>query len=314
MARSKKINLFEGFIRVKEPDMKRLAELTMRAKGIGRSLNEFASACGVNASTLSRIVNQKNSGPSADMVIAQIALNADPSSRVTIEKLLDAHGLAPVEGAKSPREVLMEIAQGELTGTPEAKEVPDAKYLHEQAAESQRYRETVQNTLLDLGYRLSLDKDTTAIRGLEFDCHAIFVFDTDALEPEKLNRWAFIRLPALRQQAYPTVQRYFGMMFLYNPVNDGTRVTLITEDSITYFLLRDMFYSAEIPASFSIMLIDASERKILHEFVMRRSGPVEPVRLFDAGERTDWSEVFGQTENEKQHKENAESKEGSEAI
>ena len=52
MARSKKINLFEGFIRVKEPDMKRLAELTMRAKGIGRSLNEFASACGVNASTL----------------------------------------------------------------------------------------------------------------------------------------------------------------------------------------------------------------------------------------------------------------------
>ena len=112
MARSKKINLFKGFIRVKEPDMKRLAELTIRAKGIGRSLNEFASACGVNASTLSRIVNQKNSGPSADMVIAQIALNADPSSRVTIEKLLDAHGLAPVEGAKSPREVLMEIAQG----------------------------------------------------------------------------------------------------------------------------------------------------------------------------------------------------------
>ena len=314
MARSKKINLFEGFIRVKEPDMKRLAELTMRAKGIGRSLNEFASACGVNASTLSRIVNQKNSGPSADMVIAQIALNADPSSRVTIEELLDAHGLAPVEGAKSPREVLMEIAQGELTGTAEAKEVPDAKYLQEQAVESQRYRETVQNTLLDLGYRLSLDKDTTAIRGLEFDCHAIFVFDTDALEPEKLNRWAFIRLPALRQQAYPTVQSYFGMMFLYNPVNDGTRVTLITEDSITYFLLRDMFCSAEIPASFSIMLIDASERKILHEFVMRRSGSVEPVRLFDAGGRTDWSEVFGQTENEKQHKENAESKEGSEAI
>ena len=58
------------------------------------------------------------------------------------------------------------------------------------------------------------------------------------------------------------------------------------------------------------MLIDASERKILHEFVMRRSGSVEPVRLFDAGGRTDWSEVFGETENEKQNEDNFESKEG----
>ena len=296
MAKAKKENIFEGYIRVKDPDKDMLAELVMRGKGIGRSLQEYAEACGVNASTLSRIVNKKNSGPSADRLIAKLAIYADSSSGVTIEKLLEAHGLAPVEGQSvSPREALMKVAKEDYI--PPEDNMPGTEELLDKSRETRSCRAAVQNSLLEMGYTLSLSENQTAIRGVEFDCYASFVFNTNALADEGLERWAFIRTKELGNQAAFGVTNYFGMMFVYNPVKDGTRVTLVTEDRATYFLMRDMFYSAEIPASFSFMLI-GPDHTVQHEFVLNRSDGVMPVRLFDQGGETDYQEIFGVPDEE----------------
>ena len=292
MAKAKKENLFEGYIRVKDTDKDLLSELVMKGKGIGRTLNEYADACGVNVSTLSRIVNKKNSGPSADRLIAKLALHAEPSSGVTIEQLLDAHGLAPVEGQNiSPREVLMRVAKEDFQAS-EGKPM-EAEEILDKSREALREREAVQNSLLNMGYTISLDENQTAIRGVEFDCYGSFVLNTNALKKEGLERWAFIRLRELGNQAAYGINNYFGMMFLYNPVKDKTRVSMVMEDRPTYFLMRDMFYSAEIPASFSFVLIDTKEKKVLHEFVIDRNDGIEPVRLFDKGGPTDYKELFG---------------------
>ena len=56
----KKVNPFPGYIRIREPNKEELAKLVLLAKGEKRSLREFASACGVNTSTLSRIINVKS--------------------------------------------------------------------------------------------------------------------------------------------------------------------------------------------------------------------------------------------------------------
>lgn len=52
-------NLFPGYYRKYDQDMETLADLTKRAKGDERSINEFARACGVSPSTISRLINKK---------------------------------------------------------------------------------------------------------------------------------------------------------------------------------------------------------------------------------------------------------------
>ncbi|MFR1286972.1 MAG: hypothetical protein ACLSCD_04985 [Subdoligranulum sp.] len=53
------------------------------------------SDCGVNPSTLSRIVNMKTSGACTDELIQKVAQNSDPESGITFEILMDANGKVP---------------------------------------------------------------------------------------------------------------------------------------------------------------------------------------------------------------------------
>ena len=86
-------NVFPGYCRIREPNIEYLSYLTFKAKGSKRSINEFAKECGVSPSTISRIINKKNTTPNSDKLIKAIAENADIDSEVTLDMLLDAHGL-----------------------------------------------------------------------------------------------------------------------------------------------------------------------------------------------------------------------------
>ena len=94
MARKKTDNPFFNYVRVREPNKEKLAELVLKAKGEDRSISAFARDCGVSTSTLSRLINMETSKANSDDLIATIAENAAPDSGVTIDELLDAHGLA----------------------------------------------------------------------------------------------------------------------------------------------------------------------------------------------------------------------------
>jgi len=61
-------NLFPGYYRKYDQDMETLADLTKRAKGDERSINEFARACGVSPSTISRLINKKNTTDRLEVV------------------------------------------------------------------------------------------------------------------------------------------------------------------------------------------------------------------------------------------------------
>ena len=96
MPRKKKEVVFPGYVRVRYPDMEVLGVLTQKAVGKNRSITEFAEACGLAPSTISRIINAKFVNPVSDGIIAAIAKNSDPESGVTLEDLLAVHGLVPV--------------------------------------------------------------------------------------------------------------------------------------------------------------------------------------------------------------------------
>ena len=59
MGRKKITNLFPDYIRTGKADLEMLSQLVLRAKG-SRSMNDFANECEVNTSTISRIINMKN--------------------------------------------------------------------------------------------------------------------------------------------------------------------------------------------------------------------------------------------------------------
>ena len=104
-------NLFPGYYRKYDQDMETLADLTKRAKGDERSINEFARACGVSPSTISRLINKKNTTPNKDSLIKAIADNAVPESGVTLDMLLQAHGLEKInvyEGKERKSESVLE--------------------------------------------------------------------------------------------------------------------------------------------------------------------------------------------------------------
>ena len=104
-------NLFPGYYRKHDQDMETLADLTKRAKGDERSINEFARACGVSPSTISRLINKKNTTPNKDSLIKAIADNAVPESGVTLDMLLQAHGLEKIsvyEGKERKSESVLE--------------------------------------------------------------------------------------------------------------------------------------------------------------------------------------------------------------
>lgn len=83
----------DNYIQTRTPDVSELANLIRKAKGINRTMSEFAEVCGVSASTFSRIANGKITQPLSLEILAKICLNADPDAGVYIRNLTVANGM-----------------------------------------------------------------------------------------------------------------------------------------------------------------------------------------------------------------------------
>lgn len=80
------------YVQVQAPDIIRLGEYVTRAKGINRTMAQFAEECGVGASTLSRIANGKIRKPLSEDVIRAIYEHRDPKSGVSLDLLMRLNG------------------------------------------------------------------------------------------------------------------------------------------------------------------------------------------------------------------------------
>lgn len=106
------MNLFPEYARSKRADAEALSQLVLAAKG-NMTMKKFANKCGVNTSTISRIINMKMETVCSDEVILAISENAAAESGVTLEALLAANGMVklvpditgrPIEDAGSMNE------------------------------------------------------------------------------------------------------------------------------------------------------------------------------------------------------------------
>ncbi|MCD8119271.1 MAG: hypothetical protein LUE29_07325 [Lachnospiraceae bacterium] len=149
MARKKSENYFSEYVKVAKPNAEKMAALTRAAKG-DRTLNEFAAACGIYASTLSRIINKNVTSKCTEQVILAIAENAQAGSGVTLEALLAAQGLAKVSFTEGEDGVVVSLQQDSNPENFPGKAAADVK-------RALAYRETA---ILEEAKKIILDKMT----------------------------------------------------------------------------------------------------------------------------------------------------------
>ena len=281
MGRKKKTNLFPDYIRTGKADLETLSQLVLRAKG-SRSMNDFAKECEVNTSTISRIINMKNTTACSDDVLMAISKAADPESGVTLEQLLMANGMvklvpAGTEGAVvSPTQIvfgLADIAEEKQIESVSNELLQGArKYLSESRLE-ENCRESLQNSLLLGGYSVELlpynKMDWPRNRQFRGD----FAIRTNALQEEGIDIWLFdckSYTAGIGRGTIGQMNRLFGMAYMDSPREHGIKVSIVVDHSIMIEQARDYYAGYKIRDYFSFVLIDSADRRVIDEFCIPR--------------------------------------------
>lgn len=284
MGRKKITNLFPDYIRTGKADLEALSQLVLRAKG-SRSMNEFANECEVNTSTISRIINMKNTTACSDDVLVSISKAADPSSEVTLEKLLAANGMvklvpAGTEGAVvSPTQIvfgLSDIAE-------ERKIEPDAissNRVLRNAAKTivgyrleENYRETIQNAFLLNGYFVEMISYEKIIWPKAKQYRADFAIRTNALLDEGIDTWLFeckSYAAGISRGTIGKMNQLFTMAYMENPREHGIKVSVVVNHVAMIEQAREYYAGCKIRDYFSFILIDPVNRCVKDEFCIPR--------------------------------------------
>lgn len=281
MGRKKITNLFPDYIRTGKADLEALSQLVLSAKG-SRSMNDFANDCEVNTSTISRIINMKNTTACSDEVLVAVSKAADPASGVTLEQLLAANGMvklvpAGTEGAVvSPTQIVFG-----LTDAVEEKQIESVsnellqgarQYFSESRLE-ESCRESLQNSFLLGGYSVELlpynKMDWPRNRQFRGD----FAIRTNALQEEGIGIWLFdckSYTTGIGRGTIGQMNRLFGMAYMDSPREHGIKVSIVVDHSIMIEQARDYYAGYKIKDYFSFILIDPADRRVIDEFCIPR--------------------------------------------
>ena len=265
----------KAYKRFYAPNKERLAELVEKAIGPNRNQTEFAKQIGVNPSTISRIINMKNSGASSDELILAIAANADPKSGVTEEMLMEANGM------------LMD-ANGMLTRLS----------CYARLLSSEYYESVIKQIsmeILDRGYsvnRMVRQERYTIACGVP-SLTADFVIETNAIEGTN-NLWAFIcflpssfprfcmpgvgmeptkktKVTVATRALWDRISKVLAVEFAGNvsPHDIPEKFTIVFDDKEIYEYAKEWYEKFRFPRLFSFLLLN-QDSDCLEEFNCRR--------------------------------------------
>lgn len=249
----RKIDMTElaNYIRIRPPDKNKLAELLVRAKGANRSMRQFALECGVNPSTLSRIVNMKISGACTDELIQKVAQNSDPESGITFEILMDANG-------KVPRR---------MTGKYTSKEFS----ITEKAITDILFKE-----LVIRGYTLSMPKGKNEHNALNYHYRTDWVVSTDANSDNgEIDLWEFEIWHTMLNEGNSIAhtvmklrQKFLMVLGLYyTGTMNSKKMSFVLTNREVYDRIIETLENIEFKDIFSIILVNLEESKVEEEYV-----------------------------------------------
>ena len=249
----RKIDMTElaNYIRIRPPEKEKLAELLIRAKGASRSMRQFALDCGVNPSTLSRIVNMKTSGACTDELIQKVAQNSDPESGITFEILMDANG-------KVPRR---------MTGKYTSKEFA----ITEKAITDILFKE-----LALRGYTLSMPQENTEHNALNYHYRTDWAIRTNAnSDNDDLELWEFEIWHTMMNEknsiAHTVMklrQKFLMVLGLYyTGTISPKKMSFVLTNREVYSRIVETLENIKFKDLFSIILVNLEEGKVEEEYV-----------------------------------------------
>lgn len=255
------------FIRVSEPNKDELAKLLLKAKGPSRTMKELANLCGVDPSTLSRIVNKMNRGPSSDELIRSIAEHADPESGVTLDDLMAAHGMARMVDSATA----VKMSPTEL---------------------EESFKSTMLYELERTGGLEGYTEDARFQIGTTFRFQIDLLVRTRSMEGDS-NLWGFeLLMPQLSRlggggDTEPDSQRttrMLGQMILdrmgkvlplfYSPKDSSGRLgkfSFVVADRQFFNYAVSEFADYLVPFEMSFLLFNSGKERIEQEFVLKRA-------------------------------------------
>mgnify|MGYP004482556737 FL=1 len=247
------------YIQVRTPDIMKIGEYVVKAKGANRTMAQFAEECGIGASTLSRIANGKIRKPLTEEVIRSIYEHRDEESNITLDTFMRLNGF-------------MEKERYERGITPER------EYARN---EDLRNRERQMKNAIVMAL---LDRDIPVVRGdrstgtiklkSSFGVEAFLDYKF-YIKNAPQEHWCFRTFPQQYRERMPLsffmdrINAAMTRMFLIDAwepeLLKNVKVSFVFCDEKLYEYARNQFKGAPIKSAMSVILIEAENETIIEE-------------------------------------------------
>lgn len=262
-------NKKNNYIKVSTPDQEKLAELTLAAIG-ARTKQQFAILCGVQPSTISRLINKSNKGASTEELIYAIARNAAPDSGVTLDALMEANGMAPVSVRVSEPTYKRISAYYDRFSMRHFEAAVQSVVFEELLSRGAEVN--VGNIRYEISKTLTIRPDILILTDiLGGDEKQVWLFEVlmpyairySNPETGKLDSH---RKMNIKQQVFQKISRYTFLSMNHIELFRPKRFSIITSEKEVYDLLIDEFSEMRVPTGITFILVDMDSSQIVDEF------------------------------------------------
>ena len=248
------------YIQVHTPDIMKIGEYVIKAKGVNRTMAQFAEECGIGASTLSRIANGKITKPLSVDVVKAIYEHRDPESKISFDMFMAANGMRDRE--KHERMTSMRpnysIREETMNRERQAKNAIVAALL-ERDVPIMKVPDSMEHRRTDAPYGMNMYFDFAFY--IEDAPQQLWYFDVIPYKEDAHNPprgFIFDRLSSL-----------FAKIFLVDAwVPDyfrNQKTTFVFCDSKIYASVVEQYKEAPINSAITVMLVDTANEKVVEE-------------------------------------------------
>lgn len=248
------------YIQVHTPDIMKIGEYVIKAKGVNRTMAQFAEECGIGASTLSRIANGKITKPLSADVVKAIYEHRDPESKISFDMFMAANGMRDRE--KHERMTSMgpnySIREESMNRERQAKNAIVAALL-ERDVPIMKVPGSMEHRRTEAPYGMRMYFDFAFY--IEDAPQQLWYFDVIPYKTDEHNK--------LRSYMFERLSSLFAKIFLVDAwVPDyfrNQKTTFVFCDSTIYASVVEQYKDAPINSAITVMLIDSDNEKIVEE-------------------------------------------------
>ena len=264
------------------PDKMKLAMYVNRAKGLERTMAQFADACGVSASTLSRIVNHKITKPLSTELIQAIVKNSADPEQVEYEWVMRANGMVPKERHEQRSYMgdnYMERREAQM----------NAEIVIKNTIADELY---ARNHMIQFFQRLPVRELPSSKFALgQYSAFAIriqgyepmywnFVVNVTSFQGDDEERIRRDRSMFIRR----SMDRYSSIFLrdAWEPeIMKDIKTSFVFVDSEAFQMFSDLILQAQVNTEMSIILIDTDNQKVVTEKMIPRKEGSSASSIFD---------------------------------